>query len=146
VRTVQDLSTEDAASLDRKERRFGHGDFTGLYAPPDARHLLGAKRSEVHAAQDVRIGIRNNERFQAVNLAVDPLPMFVTGVLHTTRSEPLTVAVLVNGTVAAVTYSYRERGAHQFGTLIPESSLQAGSNTVGAIALREVPPPLPGPR
>jgi len=147
VRAVQDLPSEDAASLDRKERLFGHGDFTGLYAPPDARHLLGAKRSAVHSAPDVRIGIRNSERFQAVNLAVDPLPIYVTGVMHTTRSEPLTVAVLVNGTVAAVTQSYRERGAHLFGTLIPESSLQAGTNAVAAIALRDnAVPPLPGSR
>jgi hypothetical protein len=147
VRAVQDLSAEDAASLDRKERRFGHGDFTGLYAPPDARHLLGAQRSAVHAAPNVRIGIRNPGQFKAVNLAVDPLPMYVTGVLHTTRSAPLIVAVLVNGTVAAVTHSYQERGSHQFGTLIPESSLRDGDNTVGAIALRDnVPPPIPGSR
>ena len=147
VRVVQDLSAEDAASLDRKERRFGHGDFTGLYAPPDARHLLGAQRSAVHSAPDVRIGIRNNAQFQAVNLAVDPLPMYVTGVLRTTRSAPLVVAVFVNGTVAAVTQSYQERGAHQFGTLIPESSLRDGSNTVSAIALLDnVLPPVPGLR
>ena len=72
--------------------------------------------------------------------------MYVTGVLRTTRSAPLVVAVFVNGTVAAVTQSYQERGAHQFGTLIPESSLRNGSNTVGAIALLDNVPPVPGLR
>ena len=41
ARTVDDLSAERAASLERKERRFGRGDLTALYAPPGARHLLG---------------------------------------------------------------------------------------------------------
>lgn len=147
VRAVQDLPAEDASSLDRKERLFGRGDFTGLYAPPDARHLLGAKRSAVHAVPGVRIGIRNSEQFRAVDLAVDPLPIYITGVLHTTRSEPLTVAVFVNEAIAAVTQSYRERGAHLFGTLIPETSLRDGSNTVTAIALQgNAAPPVPAPR
>ena len=135
VRTVEDMSAESAASLDRKERRFGRGDLTGLYAPPGARHLLGKSRSVLHAAPDVRVAVRNRSQFQAVNLARDPLPLYVTGVLHTSRSAPLSVAVVVNGIVAAVTNSYQERGAHMFGTLIPETALREGNNIVAALVL-----------
>ena len=137
VRSVDELSVQSAESLARKESRFGRGDLTGLYAPPTARHLLGASRSTLHVASDVRVSIRGRAHFQAVNLAADPLPLYVGGLLDTTRAEPLTVAVVVNGVVAAVTHSYRERGAHRFGTLIPETSLRNGRNVVAAVAVVE---------
>jgi len=139
VRTVDDMSTQLAESLERKERRFGRGDPAGLYAPPNARRLLGAHRSALHTASDVRVSIRSRAQFQDVNLAADPLPLYVAGLLDTSRGEPVAVAVLVNGVVAAVTHSYRERGAHRFGTLIPESSLRNGRNVVAGVALDEPP-------
>ena len=136
-RTVEDLSAERSASVERKERRFGRGDLAGLYAPPGARHLLGMdpSRSPMHFAPDVQITIRNPRQFAAVNLAKDPLPIYVGGVLSTSQSAPLTVAVVVNGIVAAVTQSYDDRDAHIFGTLIPETSLRNGSNTVSALVV-----------
>ncbi len=140
VRTVGDLSADRTASLNRKERRFGRGDLTvALYAPPGARHLLGMNmsRSAMHPARDVQIAIRDPRQFEAVNLDRDPLPLYVGGVLTTSRSEPLTVVVVVNGTVAAVTHSYREHDAHRFDTLIPEKSLRDGSNTVAAFVVDE---------
>jgi Sulfatase len=137
ARTYGDLSADRAASLERKERRFGRGDGTALYAPPGVRHLLGmnVSRSAMSSARDVQITIRNPRQFEAVNLARDPLPLYVGGVLSTSRSEPLTVAVVVNGTVAAVTHSYREHDAHRFDTLIPETSLRDGNNIVAALVV-----------
>jgi hypothetical protein len=137
ARTVEDLSAERAASLERKERRFGSGDLTALYAPPGARHLLGMEvnRSAINPARDVQITIRDPEQFRAVNRARDPLPIYVGGVLSTSRSAPLTVAVVVNGTVAAVTQSYDDRDPHTFGTLIPETSLRDGNNIVSALVV-----------
>ena len=142
-RTAGDLSADRAASLDRKERRFGRGDPAALYAPPGARHLLGTNvsRSAVHAARDVQITIRDPGQFEAVNLARDPLPLYVGGILITSRSAPLTVAVVVNGIVAAVTQSYREHDAHRFDTLIPETSLRDGNNTVAAVVVDPLPDP-----
>jgi hypothetical protein len=139
VQTVEDLSAERAASANRKERRFGRRDWAGLYAPPGARHLLGLSRSAVRAAADVRIRIRNAAEFRTVNLARDPLPLYVRGVLDTTRSEPLTVAVVVNGIVAAVTTSFADRGTQMFATLIPETSLREGRNVVAAVAIDGLP-------
>ena len=143
VRTIEDLSAEQAASLERKERRFGRGDPTALYAPPSARQFVGMSRSSMHPAPDVRITIRNRPHFAAVNLARDPLPLYVSGVLNTSRSEPLSVAVVVNGIVAAVTHSYRDRDAHMFGTLIPETSLREGNNRVDALVVDEGSPKTP---
>ena len=92
-------------------------------------------RSAMRSAPDVQISIRNPGQFESVNLAQDPLPIYVSGVLSTSRSAPLTVAVVVNGTVAAVTQSYSDRDTHAFGTLIPETSLREGNNIVTAHVL-----------
>ena len=137
VRTVRDLSADRAAAVGRKERRFGRGDFKALYAPPGALHLLGTNvsKSTMPSTPDVRITIRNLGQFRAVVLARDPIPLHVTGVISTSRPDPLTIAVVVNGIVAAVTQSYRERDTHMFATLIPESSLRDGHNMVAAFVV-----------
>lgn len=114
-----------------------------LYAPADARHLLGmnVSRSAMHAAQDVQITINNPGQFDAVKRDRDPLPIHVRGVLRTSRSDPLTVAVVVNGIVTAIAHSYQERDDHMFGTLIPETALRDGKNTVAAFVVDRLPPP-----
>jgi hypothetical protein len=142
LRVLTDSPADRVASLERKLRRFGSGDPTALYAPPEARHWLGRRvtHAGISQAADVQITIRDQQRFTAVDRDRDPLPLYVRGVLNTSRSDPLTVAVVVNGSVAAVAESYQERGAHVFGTLIPETSLQDGSNTVEAFAVEAVSP------
>lgn len=133
-RRLGDLAADRAASLGRKERRFGRGDLQGLYAPPDARHLLGTEpsRAALKPAGDVRVVIDNHSQYESVALERDPLPIYVSGVLETSRRDPLNVVVVVNGTVAAIAQSYHARGGHMFGTLIPETMLRDGKNTVTA--------------
>ena len=105
-----DLSADRAASLERKAHRFGSGTPMALYAPPGARHLLGmnVSRSGLRAAQDVKIRINNPAQFEAVARDRDPLPIYVRGVLDTSRPDPLNVAVVVNGIVTAIAQSYQE--------------------------------------
>jgi hypothetical protein len=142
-RVLGDLSADRAASLERKEHRFGRGDHIGLYAPAGARHVLGmtVSRSAMRAAQDVQITINNPGQFEAVKRDRDPLPIYVRGVLSTSRSDPLSVAVVVNGIVTAIAHSYQERDGHMFGTLIPETALRDGKNTVSAFVVDRLPPP-----
>lgn len=89
--------------------------------------------------EEVQITIRDREQFAAVKLDRDPLPLYVRGVLRTSRRDPLTVAVAVNGTVAAVSQSYREGNAHVFGTLIPETVLRDGNNSVTGFVVDGLP-------
>ena len=110
-----------------------------LYAPPGVRHVLGMRQSAMHPAPDVQIAINNPRQFEAVKRDRDPLPLYVRGALSTSRSDPLTVAVAVNGVVAALTHSYRERASHMFGTLIPETALREGHNTVAAFIIDGLP-------
>lgn len=131
---VGDLAADRAASLESKEKRFGSGDVRAMYAPADVRHLLGTTGS-VRPAAGVQIAINNPAQFDAVKRDRDPLPIYVRGVVKTSRPDPLRVAVVVNGTVAAIAESYQERDGHMFGTLIPEAALRDGNNTVEAFAI-----------
>jgi hypothetical protein len=139
ARTFEDSAADRTESLERKARRFGRGDGAALYAPGAARHLLGMNvtHPSIRPARDVEAGISNAGEFKAVSLERDPLPLYVAGALRTSRPDPLTVAVAVNGIVTAVTHSYRDRDAHVFGTLIPESSLREGHNAVAALVVEE---------
>jgi hypothetical protein len=130
--SVEDVVADRAASLERKERRFGKGDTAGIYAPPSARHWLGTQVSQPPARSDVQITIRDPQQFASVDRSGDVLPLYVQGVLNTAPGEPVTIAVVVNGTVAAVTHSYRDRNAHVFSVLIPDTSLRDGANSVWA--------------
>ena len=136
-RRLGDLSADRAASLERKERRFGRGGLQGLYAPASVRHLLGTElsRAALKRVADVQVSVDNLSQYESVTLAQDPLPIYVSGILETGRADPLTVVVAVNGTVAAFARSYRARGGHMFGTLIPETALRDGKNTVTAFAV-----------
>jgi hypothetical protein len=139
-RRLGDLSADRAASLERKERRFGRGDLRGLYAPPNARHLLGtAMNSALKAAADVQVTVDNPSQYESVVRDRDPIPIYVSGVLKTSRADPLNVVVVVNGTVAAITQSYHARGGHMYGTLVPETILRDGKNTVSAFVTNHQP-------
>jgi hypothetical protein len=153
-RRLGDLTADRAASLERKERRFGRGDLQGLYAPPGARHLLGRelgradlkvgttyadKQGALKPAADVQVAVDNLPQYESVARERDPLPIYVSGVLETRRADPLNVVVAVNGTVAAIARSYRARGGHMFGTLIPETLLRDGSNAVAAFVVDGLP-------
>ena len=140
-RRLGDLTADRAASLERKERRFGRGDLQGLYAPPGARHLLGtdASRAGLKPAADVQVAVDNLSQYETVAREKDPLPIYVSGILKARRTDPLNVVVTVNGTVAAIARSYRARGGHMFGTLIPETLLRDGSNDVAAFVVDGLP-------
>jgi hypothetical protein len=136
-RRLGDLAADRASSLERKERRFGRGDLQGLYAPASARHLLGTElsRASLKPAADTQVTVDRLSQYDSVARERDPLPIYVSGVLETRRADPLSVVVVVNGTIAAIAQSYQARGGHLFGTLIPESALRNGKNTVEAFVV-----------
>ena len=140
-RRLGDLAADRAASLERKERRFGRGDLQGLYAPPSAKHLLGTQLSHaaLKRAMDVQVSVDNPSQYESVARDVDPLPLYVSGTLKTSRPDPLNVVVVVNGTIAAIAQSYHARGGHMFGTLIPEAMLRDGKNDVAAFVTDTLP-------
>jgi hypothetical protein len=138
-RLVEDLSVQSAVSLERKVRRFGTGDSIGLYATPGTGHLLRTEAIDSRRAEGqfspFRIAIHDLQRFAAVDLDRDPLPLYVRGIITPVHPEPLTIAVAVNGIVASTIESYQEGDSTVFGTLIPEELLRDGDNAVEAFVI-----------
>ena len=68
--------------------------------------------------------------FEDVDIEADTLPLYVWGRLRSGPADPLSLAVSVNGVIAATTLSYRENGEWVFGSMIPQDTLIAGDNDV----------------
>ena len=136
-RELPDLTPASQVSLDRKLRRFGEGSWHGLYAPPAAQRLLDRRESElpVRAAVDAHIEVRRSSAFDDVDPSSDVLPLHVAGEVVGSLEPPVTLAVLLNGTVAAVTRSFRRGEEHAFDTLVPEERLRKGKNELKVVIL-----------
>ena len=87
-----------------------------LYAPSGARHLLGMHVESIGFAAWRRMSksrIDNPEQFEAV--AARPAircQSTYAAFSRTSRPDPLNVAVVVNGIVAAIAHSYQDRDGH----------------------------------
>jgi hypothetical protein len=136
-RELPDLTLASQVSLDRKLRRFGEGSWRGLYAPPDALRLLDRRESElpVRASADAHIEVRRPSAFDDVDPSRQALPLHVAGEIVGSLEPPVTLAVLLNGTVAAVTRSFRRGEEHAFDTLVPEERLRKGRNDLQVLVL-----------
>ena len=89
---------------------------------------MGARAGTV-----VRLG--RPAAFENVDTEADALPLYVRGRLNGGPADPISLAVSVNGVIAATTLSYRENGEWVFGSMIPESALTAGSNDVEVLVV-----------
>jgi hypothetical protein len=138
-RELPDLTAASQVSLDRKIRRFGEGSWRGLYAPPDALRLLDRRESElpVRSRVDVHIELRRPSAFDDVDPSREALPVNVAGEIVGSLEPPVTLAVLLNGTVAAVTRSFQRGEEHAFDTLVPEERLRKGKNDLQVLILED---------
>ena len=120
-------------SLARKIARFGAGTERLLYSTPETRSLPGTpvERYDVRAAGRVAAAIARPQRFDAVDTSDQRLPLYVWGTLEGAGTDPLTLAIALNGEIAATTRSYRANGIATFGTVVPEDALREGANELG---------------
>lgn len=128
-RDVTDVLATSAASVSRRIARFGTGDPGLLYVVPGTADLIGREVSGFRAeARDVRATLENQAGFAEVDPRAETLPLLVRGRLFE-RSGP-TLAVVVNGRIVATTMPFEERSATWYSTMVPESALRGGRNTV----------------
>jgi hypothetical protein len=128
-RDVTDVLATSPASVSRRIGRFGTGDPRSLYVVPGTADLIDREVSEFRSdARDVRATIENHTGFANVDPDSETLPLLVRGrLLDRSRAA---LAVAVNGRIVATTVPFEERGATWYSTMIPETSLRAGRNTV----------------
>jgi len=135
VDEVERLRDETVA---RKAAIFGWGDRRGLYAfGPDA-DLVGSAAADLEQASagDLTADVDNEPLLADVDLTSALSPAHVTGHLDGGGAAPgLHLAVVVNGTIAGVTQSFRTGGTVTFSAYLPESAFDAGANDVEIFAI-----------
>ena len=126
------------AEAARRLALFGAGNgFAGVFGAGPRPELVGrevaATRSGDPPGFEVEFDFR--PEYAAFAPGAPGLPAFVTGRLSGAASPNETVAVAVNGRVAAVTRSYRDGTEIRMGALVPPSAFRAGANRVEAFAV-----------
>jgi hypothetical protein len=133
--------TLDRASLARRRdaairaqlRVFGHGDWKRVYAFGPEAGLVGRRVGDlaVAAAPGIAATLQNSDLFAIVDPDSDFVPAYVQGEITGARARPgQTIAVAVNGSIAAVGRTYHDVGKLRFGVVVPESAFVAGENDV----------------
>ena len=117
---------------------FGEGDES-LYRFGPRPDLIGRAVARVHltTVQDADVVLAEESELAAVKKSSGYLPVHLLGRLTWRSLRPgESLAIAVNGRVAAVTTSYRSNGDSWFSTLIDEAVLHEGSNSVDVFAVR----------
>ena len=127
---VEDLADLAELSLKRKLNRFGTGTDEELYSVRGTASLLGVDVSEYAdpRGSDVRVRVSSPNQFKVIDLTQEPWPLYVRGTVEAGGSQPVGLAVAMNGRVAATTESYMEGGEWVFATVLPEEYLRHGTN------------------
>ena len=127
-----DVSSQSHESVQRKIATFGTHSNTRLYGVGPSAHLLGMDVSTLTETPSSSVTFASNN-FQALSrvaLSEPDLPLYVTGVLHTGRDDPVQLALALNGVIVATTESYRQDGAWTFAAMLMEDELRDGPNGV----------------
>ena len=136
---VADARRESAATL---ASTFPAG-LTGVFAigPHPELHGVSLERLRIEAVQSKpRISLdRPTRQLQTVDLDSAILPLRMTGRIESERSEgrALPLAIALNGTLVASTWSSLDTPSASFSAMLPESALSAGSNTLEIFVLAE---------
>ena len=120
----------------QKLRYFG-SDVYGL-GPHAALVGRALPALDVRGLAGTRVRMARRAAFEDVDLEADTLPLHVRGRVTSESTEPVRLAVGVNGVIVATTMSYRENGTWVFASMIPEDSLVAGANEVEILAVEEL--------
>ena len=79
--------------------------------------------------------LENVSVFENVDVEAETLPLHVRGTITTRPTERVSLAISVNGVIAATTVSYLEQGEWAFASMIPEEALVPGANEVQIFVL-----------
>jgi hypothetical protein len=125
-----------AAALARKTALFGTRDGNdGLFRVGPDRDLVGRGASEltVRRAAALRGELDGAQQLTSLSPRASVLPTFVSGSLDGSTPSPVRLLVVVNGRIAASTYSFHAGGGTLFASMVPESAMKAGANDVRLI-------------
>ena len=118
------------------EQKFLHF-HSNLYGLGPHASLVGRSVStlDLPGGAAVRATLENVSAFENVDVEAETLPLHVRGTITTRPTERVSLAISVNGVIAATTVSYLEQGKWVFASMIPEEALVPGANEVQVFML-----------
>jgi hypothetical protein len=84
---------------------------------------------------ELRITLNNAEYFQNVDPLGDFMPAHANGDIRWPGHAAADLAIVLNGTIVAVTTAYTDKGTWKFSAMLPESVFRAGNNVVEVLGL-----------
>ncbi len=145
-RMVFEASRFDAKyeSLERKIALFGSGSSLHrlFEMGPFGEDLVGKKVSDLEVADggEEHIRVLNEKYFKNVDPDAKFVPAEITGtvVRKVPSSQPLALAVAVNGIIRATTWSYpSDSRSAVWSALVEERAFRAGTNTIEVYPIRD---------
>ena len=105
-----------------------------MYAVAGTSELIG-QRVSAYPRRNGALAVRliEPELFENVNAARGSMPLHVRGRVYGRTAQ--TLAVVVNGQIAATTTPHLERGTTVFATMIPERLLKPGANEIATFVV-----------
>ena len=102
----------------------------GLYALGPHESLVGLPLSvvETHSADETLIRLDNPQSFASVDIESHTLPLYVSGRMIKGSDERVSLAIAVNGVIAATTQSYLEHDVWMFASMVPEELLVSATS------------------
>lgn len=125
-------------ALTRAIRLFGSG-RDSLFAIGPYSDLVGSRTTEIASTSTTQLKFELDGSRLWDNVDVDGafLPVYITGTLfENVPDHALHLAVSVNGTIAAVTQTYRQNERTRFASMVPQESLIPGRNQIELFIVR----------
>ncbi len=129
--------TEEDSGLQRKLALFGSGTgFDRVFQFGPHAGLIGKRVDEIEIKRNsVTVTLADKDEYRNLDLNSRIQPVFVSGVIPESP-EPMTIAIVVNDVVRAVTKSFSAGSkGMKFGAVVPEASFHQGQNEVAVYSL-----------
>ena len=126
------------AETARRMALFGAGDgFAGVFGAGPRPELVGRAVAGAPSAgpADFRVEFDFRPEYSSFVPDAAGVPAFVTGRLSGAAKGDETVAIAINGRIAAVTHSYLDGSELRVGALVAPAAFRAGANRVEAFAV-----------
>lgn len=124
--TADQIRAQRPELLRESRRRFGTGGLWRLSGDPQ---LLGIRPGRPPVARRAEVTIDNPDRYVKYRPNGEKVPSFVSGVVNGVKLNQ-TLAVSVNGRIAATGRTFRYGGAERFGVMVKPSYFKRGSNRI----------------
>jgi len=124
--TADQIRRQRPDLLRESRRRFGTG---GLWRLSDHAQLLGTRPGRPPVLRRAEVTIDSPERYVGYRPDGEKVPSFISGEVDGVKLNQ-TLAVAVNGQIAATGRTFRYAGAERFGVMVKPSYFRRGTNRI----------------